>query len=173
MMCIPSLTRAWCVPSHWMAAASALEQHQSAPIELADTYRHAIPLAIERTLGTLLVLDRRGLAWKRTWFLYEAYLAVRARAAGSAQPKHWDLYTPLMHSTLRVVPPRTCPRAAHPPPQCPTPTARRSERTVGAHPAHTPEGADRGVPPRGRDVRPLSKGAVASPGTPAHLQLWP
>jgi len=89
--------------SYWIAAF-ALSQHSTAPLALRDTTIHAIPRAIALSVGTLLVVDRRGAALRRLWILYEAYLALEARRRGLPHPRMLDVYTPLTHLSRRKLP---------------------------------------------------------------------
>lgn len=45
----------------YFIAAFCLSQHEASPLELQDPVRHAIPRAIALSVGTLVVVDRKGM----------------------------------------------------------------------------------------------------------------
>ena len=88
--------------SYWIAAF-ALNQHDESPVEMSDPARFAMPRAVALSIGTLVAVDRCGVAFRRFWILYELFLAINVRQPGRP-PKLLDLYAPHPHLSKRRLP---------------------------------------------------------------------
>ena len=90
--------------AYWIAAF-ALNQHDpTSDIKLDKLAREAIPrtIALSVTIGCLVVVDPRGLLFRRLWIFFEAFVASTTKMFG--RTKLIDFYTPFLHLSKRRLP---------------------------------------------------------------------